>query len=413
MAKVEYRSLKEHNIGLVLKKIIEEQDITRIKISKDTGLPKSTVSDLVNFLLKKKVVIETEKGKSQVGKKPIILKINENFKLILALDIGQVNLTSVIADLKGKILYRIEHKNYPRKNRKQILKSITDIIDAILASERDLLKRINHFSVGTHGVVDPNTNIITKAPYLKNWSGVNIVEVLNDRYKKKVILNNSNNLGAIGEQWKNFKKIKNLIYIDIENGIGAGIILNNSLVTGYKGTTGEISYLPILKELDINKLKENKFELGLFESQVDINGIIKTVKNYLPQVKIQKYSYDYKIRQDIKNLDFQKICDYYKESKPNIIQEIIDSQIIRILSVGIASIISIIGLEMIIINGDILELGERFFENLKNEIFSITPFKCSIVQSKLRKEAHITGALKNGIDYINNLFYTNAFSIIK
>ncbi|MBN1298315.1 MAG: ROK family protein [Actinobacteria bacterium] len=413
MAKVEYRSLKEHNTGLILKKIIEEEDVTRIKISKDTGLPKSTVSDLVGLLLNKKVIIETKRGHSQVGKKPIILKINEEFKLILALDIGQVNLTSVVANLNGEILYKIEHKNYPRKNRKEILESIINILDTILDSKKDLLKRINHFSVGTHGVVDPNTNIITKAPYLRNWSGVNIVEVLNESYKKKVILNNSNNLGAIGEQWKNFKKIKNLMYIDIENGIGAGIILNNSLVTGHKGTTGEISYLPILKELDISKLRENKFELGLFERQVDINGILMTVKKYLSDKKIYKYSPDFISQHDIKDLDFYKICVYYKNSTPNVIKEIIDGEIIRILAVGIASIISVIGLEMIIINGDILELGEKFIENLKNEIFSITPFKCRIVQSRLRKEAHITGALKNGIDYINNLFYNSAFSVIK
>ncbi len=413
MVNITYRSLKEHNVGIILRKIIEEKDITRIKISKDTGLPKSTVSDLVNFLLKKEVIIESSKGESQIGKKPIILKLNEDYQLILALDIGQVNLIAVVANLKGEILYKIEQKNYPRDNREQILESINSIIDTILANKRNLLKRINHFSIGTHGVVDPNTNIINKAPYLKNWSGVNIVEILNDKYKKKIILNNSNNLGAIGEQWKNFKNVENLVYMDIENGIGAGIILNNRIITGHKGTMGEISYLPILKELNIDKLKENRFEKGLFESQVDINGIIRTVKKNLAANKSNGLSHDFKIQKDLKTLDFQKICEYYKSYSHNMIKEIINNEIIRILSTGIASILSVIDIELIIINGDILELGESFLENLKNEIFSITPFKCRIVPSKLRKEAHISGALKNGIDYINNLFYNSAFSIIK
>jgi predicted NBD/HSP70 family sugar kinase len=244
---------------------------------------------------------------------------------------------------------------------------------------------------------------------LSEWSGVNIVEILKLKYRKKIILHNSNNLGAIGEQWKNYRNIKNLIYMDIENGIGAGIILNNKIITGNKGTMGEISYLPVLKELNKDKLKDNKFELGLFESQVDINGIVKTVKHKLNDYK----GPDLKLKNRSSNINFQKVCEYYKEKKSNVIKEIIDDEIIRILAAGIASILSIIDTELIIINGDILELGERFIENLKKEIFEITPFKCKIVSSKLKKEAHISGALKNGIDYINDLFYKEAFSIIK
>lgn len=413
MPKVTYRSLKEHNIGLVLQKIIEEKDVTRIKISKDTGLPKSTVSGLVNFLLKKKVIIESSKGKSQIGKKPIILKLNEDYQLILALDIGQINLIAVVANLKGEVFYKIEQKNYLRDNRDQILGSIFSVIDAILKNKKNLLKRINHFSIGTHGVVEPVTNVITKAPYLKNWSGINIVDILSDKYEKKIILNNSNNLGAIGEQWKNFKNVENLIYIDIENGIGSGIILNNRIITGHKGTMGEISYLPIVKELNIDRLQENKFDLGLFESQVDINGIVKTVRENLHSMKFSESNPDFMMQKTLKQLDFQKICKYYKSGSKNIIKEIINNDIIPILATGLASILAVIDIELIVINGDILDLGEAFVENLKEKIFSITPFKCRILPSKLRKEAHISGALKSGIDYINNLFYNSAFTIIK
>jgi len=75
-----------------------------------------------------------------------------------------------------------------------------------------------------------------------------------------------------------YKNINNLVYLDINHGIGAGIIINNKTVTGNRGTMGEISYLPILKKYNYKKLKENKFELGLFESQVDVSGIVNKAK---------------------------------------------------------------------------------------------------------------------------------------
>jgi len=408
MKKLASKSLKEHRIGIILKKIISGKNITRIRISRETGLPKSTVSDLVKYLISRGVVIESKKGISKLGKKPIVLKLNEEFQFILALDIGQVNLTAVIANLKGEIFFKLEYEDYPKNNRRQIVNSINSIINELQKKSKDIFKKINLFSLGTHGVVNPNTGIITKAPYLKNWSGVNIVKILENRYKKKVILNNSNNLGAIGEQWKAYKDIRNLIYIDIESGIGAGIILNNQIITGDKGTMGELSYMPILKQFDMERLKQNKFELGLFESQVDINGIVRTVKKRLVDSNNDLVG----IIDNPEDIDFKMVCKYYRLDYPNIIKEIINDEIINILAIGIASMLSIIDTELVIINGDILCLGQGFIKNLKKRLFSMMPFKCNIVSSKLKKEAHISGALKNGIDHINNLFYNNPFSII-
>ncbi|MDZ7837743.1 MAG: hypothetical protein U5N58_07185 [Actinomycetota bacterium] len=40
----------------------------------------------------------------------------------------------------------------------------------------------------------------------------------------------------------------------------------------------KIAYMPILKRDDSKEIKRNKLGLGLFESQVDITGIINTIR---------------------------------------------------------------------------------------------------------------------------------------
>lgn len=408
--KATQESIKEHNIGLVIKNIKEEEQITRIKLYKLTGLAKSTISDLVNFLIEKKVIFEDKKAESKIGKKPTTLKINKNYLFILGIDIGIDSITIALANFFGEIIYKIREKNYPNKDRKQILDCIFFAIDKFLKNSGISLKKIYLFSISTHGLVNPKSKIVTHAPYLANWSGIDLIKIFNEKYKKKIILENCKNLGAIAEQLKNYKNINNLVYVEINHGAGAGIIINNRLITGDSGTMGEISYLPVLKKYNYKKLKENKFELGLFESQVDVDGIISKVKEEFKKLEKNKKTIFFK---NINEINFNTICDYYNDNSKNFIKDLINNDIIKVLAIGISSIISIIDTEIIVINGDILKFGDKFIDNLRTKIYDITPFKPKIVTSKLKEDAHIEGAVINGINHLNDLLYNNFLSFLK
>ncbi len=397
--KATQKSIREKNLGLIIRNIIENDNVSRISISKNTHLAKSTVSNLANLLINDGVIYEAEKINSDTGKKPTKLKFNYYLKYILAIDIGQDDLLGVIANLKGDIIYRIDNKNYHKENRSEILSSIYSTIESLLVNSKKCQKDIILFSIGTHGIVNPETNIVTNTPYLKGWSGINIVNILRKKYKKQVIINNSVNLSALAEQWKNYENISNLICIEIDHGIGAGIIIDNKLLVGKSGTMGEISYLPIILENDdYSKLKKNNMDFGVFEKQVDISGIEKNIKEAVIKNKINL---------GLNQINYDTICKLYENEKK--IKEIIDKNIIRTLAVGIASIISVIDTDIIILNGKILKLGDVFFNKLKKEILSLTPFKPKIFKSKLKEDAHITGALKKGLDYVFTILYNNFF----
>ena len=408
--KATQESIKERNIGLVLRNIKEDKQISRIKLSKITKLAKSTISDLVNFLIKENIVSESEKANSKIGKKPITIKFNKNYFFIIGVDIGIEKISVVIANLFGEIIEKIEEKNNKIIGRDKILNNIFITIDTLLSNANIDIKAKGLISISTHGVVNPETKIISNAPYLKDWDGINLVNIFRKKYKTDVLVENCKNLGAIAEKYKYYENIENLIYLEINYGIGAGIIINNKLITGKNGTMGEISYLPILNKNSYLKFKENKFGLGIFESQVDINGIVNIVNRELQK---NKRNEEFEFSKVKGNLDFDSICDYYNKSSKNFIEKIIDNQVIKILTIGIASIIAIVDTEIVIINGAILKLGNKFIEKLINEVSEISPFDVKIVVSKLGENAHIEGAISNGINYFNNLLYNNFFSLLK
>jgi glucokinase len=407
--KATQESIQEHNLGLILKLIKENKNFSRAGLSLKTELSKSTISGLVDILIRKKLITEGDKINSSRGKKPTILQFNETYCYIVAINIGINFFTVAITDLYGEILYRIKKKNFPKKDKDEIVDSLFNIIEEALNNSKISIVKVYLFSIGTHGIVNPETKKILFAPYLPKLQGANLVDIIKEKYKKEVIIENSVKLGAIGEHWKNYSSISNLVYILIHYGAAAGIIIDNKLAIGTNGTMGEIAYLPVLKKYNSRKIKKNKLELGLFESQVDIVGITNTVRRKL---KNKNDSSGIEINENIDEIDFDYICKYYKSPEDNPIKKIIDNDIIKIMAIGIASLIAVIDTKIIIINGGIIELGDNFFDKLKKEIFDITPFKPDIVISKLKKDAAIMGEIKFGLDYMDDLLFYRFFSLL-
>jgi predicted NBD/HSP70 family sugar kinase len=407
--KATQESIQEYNLGLILKLIKENKNISRVMLSIKTKLSKSTISGLVDILISKKLITEGDKINSSRGKKPTTLHFNGTYCYLMAINIGINFFTVVITDLYGEILYRIKKKNSPKKNKNGILDNLFNIIEEAIDNSKISMERIYLFSIGTHGIVNPETKKIMLAPYLPKLQETNLVDIIKEKYKKEVIIENSVRLGALGEHWKNYSNIDNIVYISIHYGTAAGIIIDGKLAIGTNGTMGEIAYLPILKKYNPKKIKENKFGLGLFESQIDIVGITNTIKDKL---KTLEKSTGPEINKNIDKIDFDYICKRYNSAGDNAIKKTIDNDIIKILAMGIASVIAVIDAKIIIINGGIIELGSDFFDKFKKEIYDITPFKPDIVISKLKRDAPIIGEIKFGLNYIDDLLYNRIFSLL-
>jgi glucokinase len=214
---------------------------------------------------------------------------------------------------------------------------------------------------------------------------------------------------VVGEHWKHFTGIGNMVYISIHYGIAAGIIINDELVAGSNGTMGEIAHMPLFREYNPQNIQDTRPGLGPFESQVDITGITNMIKK---ELKSQKEGSGLVAGKDIDKIDFDDICTYYNDpGGDNPVKKIIDGDTVAILSRGIATIIAVIDTNTIIINGKIICLGEAFIRRLTDEIYRITPFKPEIVVSGLKEDAPILGAVKFGMNHMDDLFYHRFFSL--
>lgn len=232
---------KTHNTRLVLRTIYHHANISRADIARATALTRPTISSIVSGLLKKNFVIETGRGPSGGGKRPILLNIAEDAHHLLCIDLGSEEFRGAVVNLRGKIIQSISLPTEQRK-REAALQLVVDMIDALMALSTAPVLGIG---IGTPGLIDPEEGLILRAVNLE-WLNLPLRRILAERYQKPVYIANDSHLAALAEYtFGQSRESNNLILIKIGQGIGAGIVLNGQPYYGDGFGAGEIGHVVV------------------------------------------------------------------------------------------------------------------------------------------------------------------------
>ena len=90
----------------VIRALRRQGRISRTEISHITGWSKAKASQEIRSLVKKGYLVEFGEGVSQGGRRPRLLRINNQRGYIAGIDIGATSLEIALADVTGLILQR-------------------------------------------------------------------------------------------------------------------------------------------------------------------------------------------------------------------------------------------------------------------------------------------------------------------
>lgn len=152
-------------------------------------------------------------------------------KIFGAVELGGTKIT-VIAAINLKTI--ISKKVFPTLSPKETLQDIIEFFKSVLIGDTYKYEAIG---VGSFGPLDLNPEsrtygYITSTPK-QGWQFINIKKEIESTLNTVVYLETDVNASALGEFFLYPEnKIKNLVYITIGTGIGAGIIINGKIVHG-------------------------------------------------------------------------------------------------------------------------------------------------------------------------------------
>jgi len=126
--------------------------------------------------------------------------------------------------------------------------SVEEVVEELFAlADRLVNHSVQAIGIGVPGLVDTEHGIVYDVVNIPSWKQVSLGQLLQDRYKLPVYINNDANCFALGEfYFGKGRGYNSMIGLTVGTGLGSGIVLNKKLYAGKYGGAGEFGMIDYL-----------------------------------------------------------------------------------------------------------------------------------------------------------------------
>ncbi len=239
-------SLREANRARIVDAIKKHGGLTQVELAGITGLSPATVSNIVKELSASGVLHTSPT--TQSGRRAQHVTLAHALGLIVGVHFSTRHMRIALADVAHTIVAEHhlplakDHRADNELDRTTLL--IADMLQTLQASMSEVLA----VGIAIPAPLDRRTGTTARSGILRGWDGIPVAEVMERRLNRPVFVDNAANLGALAELRLGAARGKSdAIYIDIGDGIGAGLIINGQVYRGHNGSAGEFGHITIVE----------------------------------------------------------------------------------------------------------------------------------------------------------------------
>lgn len=212
-----------------------------------SGLSRPTVSSLVEELTEAAIIEEVPAsdapGPRHSGRPPRLLSLVRHAAYAIGLDFGHDHVRIAVCDLAGEL---VSHDSSAADVDHEPIASLDLAYELVRQSVHQAQIRSDRLlgiGMGIAAPVDSATGAVQSEGILPGWHGIRPAEEMQGRLGLPVQVDNDANLGALGErEFGCGQGVRNMIYIRLSTGVGAGLILDGRPFAGSTGIAGEIGH---------------------------------------------------------------------------------------------------------------------------------------------------------------------------
>jgi len=241
--------LKVINRMALVRHLCANPGLSRADLAVAVGLTKSTVSLLVRELILEGWLAEREVvATGDLGRRPTPLFIDPARLVLLGAEVGIESLRVVATSLTGDVLaWTVAHYSANRTAKACIASLATALLK--LRKQLDAGQQILGIGVGLPGGVNEARGVLHFAPNL-GWRDIPFGALLAEKLQDTslagapLFIQNEADVAAMGEMEFNSAPASDpLLYVSINQGLGAGVIVGDRLLTGSRGFAGEVGHM--------------------------------------------------------------------------------------------------------------------------------------------------------------------------
>ncbi|MDA0322757.1 MAG: ROK family protein [Verrucomicrobia bacterium] len=163
--------------------------------------------------------------------------------LILGIDIGGTKTAVCMGNETGEILAAGRMSTNPRDGMDTYMSRVRKLVDEVSAECSIGLGDVDRIGISAPGPLLVEQGVLLAPPNNPGWEQVPIVRLFHESFHLPIFLNNDANANALAEyRFGAYKGANSLIYTTCSTGMGAGIVVNGSLIQGETDMGGEFGH---------------------------------------------------------------------------------------------------------------------------------------------------------------------------
>ncbi|HEY0826579.1 MAG TPA: ROK family protein [Bacilli bacterium] len=285
---------------------------------------------------------------------------------VIGVDVGGTKVKAGIINRSGEIGSLIQENTDKASTMEQIINMIRKL--------QFLNPDIEAIGIGTAGRVDYEKGAIYYATSnLPGWTGTPVKDILQKEFNRPIVVDNDGNTAAYAEGCVGAAMyLENYICITLGTGVGAGMVVDGSLVRGTMGGAGEVGHMILFP----NGKSCNCGKRGCWEQYVSGTALQQIIDNDVDlSILANNPENLFKLSRQTESWKIRKVVDDY----------------IFHLAVGLTNLQRIFEPDCIVIGGGILDSSFAWWDKLATEV---TNYESSIriEKAQLKNNAGLIGA---------------------
>lgn len=244
--------LKDLNRMAIVRHLGAQPGLSRAGVAEALQLTKSTVSTLVKELIAEGWLLEREVvATGELGRRPTPLFIDPGRLVLLGVELGVDGVNAVATSLTGDVLARLRSPLDAGRDPHLALVRAAKLLVQLQARLDAGHQQVIGIGIGLPGGVDEASGHLHFAPNL-GWRDLPVGQLLAEHLRgtplqaAPLFVQNEADVAALGElEFSAEGRADPLIYLSLGVGVGAGVIVEDRLLTGARGLAGEVGHMTL------------------------------------------------------------------------------------------------------------------------------------------------------------------------
>ena len=166
-------------------------------------------------------------------------------RYVFAVDVGGTSMRAGVVDIDGSVVARAVTSTEPERGIADAAQRLVGLLGTVSTAVGATVRaKVEGVGIATAGPVDSTSGIYLHPPNLPGWHGASMRPAIEAAFALPLAIGHDATLAARAEvAFGAHQGARDLVYLTISTGIGAGIIADARSTTGHAGGAGEAGHM--------------------------------------------------------------------------------------------------------------------------------------------------------------------------